>query len=149
MHASLTLLVIYIDNLDLQNLQCKLVSKLLIISEKNKSQHFFIRKGFNEVCCYSIQWRNEFTICRIYIKSGSSRAFDRRPTEAYGIERKLPSNGVETSSRAAISTSPETSHLRENKVDSSVNATTITQSISEMVDGLSQPFWEWEQMNQS
>ncbi|XP_010514776.1 PREDICTED: putative NAC domain-containing protein 61 [Camelina sativa] len=93
--------------------------------------------------------RNEFSICRIYIKSGSSRAFDRRPTEAYGIERKVPSNRVETSSRVTISTSPETSHSGGNNVDLAVNATTInTQiSISEMVDGLSLPFWEWEQMN--
>ncbi|KAG7633284.1 NAC domain superfamily [Arabidopsis suecica] len=90
--------------------------------------------------------RPEFSICRIYIKSGSSRAFDRRPTEAYAIERNLPSNGVETSSRATISTSPETSHSGGNQVDLPVNATTITQSISDMVDGLSQPFWEWEQI---
>ncbi|CAB86913.1 NAC domain-like protein [Arabidopsis thaliana] len=82
-------------------------------------------------------------------KSGSSRAFDRRPTEAYAIERNLPSNGVETSSRATISTSPETSHSGGNQVDLPVNATTITQSISDMVDELSQPFWEWEQMNWS
>ncbi|XP_006291704.2 putative NAC domain-containing protein 61 [Capsella rubella] len=95
--------------------------------------------------------RNEFSICRIYIKSGISRAFDRRPTETYGIERRVPSNRVESSSRATTSTSLETSHSGGNKVDLSVNNanTSITQSISEMVDGLSQPFWEWEQMNWS
>lgn len=86
------------------------------------------------------------------MKSGSSRAFDRRPTEAYVIERNLPSSGVETSSRATMSNSPETSNSESggDNVDLPVNATTTTQqSISEMIDGLSQPFWEWEQVNWS
>ncbi|VVB04889.1 unnamed protein product [Arabis nemorensis] len=91
--------------------------------------------------------RHEFSLCRIYIKSGSSRAFDRRPIETYGIERKLPINGVETSFRATISTSPETSYSGGDQVDLPVTNASTTQSNSEMVDGLSQPFWEWEQLN--
>ncbi|CAF1708212.1 hypothetical protein Bca4012_006063 [Brassica carinata] len=131
--------------------------------------------------------RHKFSVCRIYIKSGSSRAFDRRPTEGSGTETKLPSNGIETSSRnarpisieitqsnsemiagisqllerklpnngvetsscATISTSPETSYSGGgDQVQLPVNVTT-TQRISDMVDGLSQPFWEWEQLNWS
>ncbi|KAG2328025.1 hypothetical protein Bca52824_010753 [Brassica carinata] len=133
--------------------------------------------------------RHEFSVCRIYIKSGSSRAFDRRPTEGSRTETKLPSNEIETSSRntiptslettqsnsqmiagisqllerkvpntgvetsscasATISTSPETSYSGGgDQVQLPVNATT-TQRISDMVDGLSQPFWEWEQINWS
>ncbi|KAF8048855.1 hypothetical protein N665_2369s0001 [Sinapis alba] len=48
-----------------------------------------------------------------------------------------------------VSTSPETSYSGggdQSKLP--VNAST-TQTISEMVDGLSQPFWEWEQLNWS
>ncbi|CDY21229.1 BnaC03g53950D [Brassica napus] len=103
--------------------------------------------------CYSL--RHKFSVCRIYIKSGSSRAFDRRPTEemiagiSQLLERKLPNNGVETSSCATISTSPETSYSGGgDQVQLPVNVTT-TQRISDMVDGLSQPFWEWEQLNWS
>ncbi|CAF2086933.1 unnamed protein product [Brassica rapa] len=131
--------------------------------------------------------RHEFSVCRIYIKSGSSRAFDRRPTEGSGTETKVPSNGIETSSRnarpisiettqsnsemisgiskllerklpnnraersscATISTSPETSYSGGgDQVQLPVNVTT-TQRISDMVDALSQPFWEWEQLNWS
>ncbi|KAF8111214.1 hypothetical protein N665_0076s0202 [Sinapis alba] len=133
--------------------------------------------------------RHEFSVCRIYIKSGSSRAFDRRPTmEGSWTETKLPSNGIATSSRntiptslettqrnsemiagisqllernlpnnngvetssfATVSTSPETSYSGGgDQVQLPVNATT-TQRISDMVDGLSQPFWEWEQLNWS
>ncbi|KAH0893008.1 hypothetical protein HID58_055437, partial [Brassica napus] len=65
--------------------------------------------------------RHKFSVCRIYIKSGSSRAFDRRPTEGSGTETKLPSNGIETSSRNARPISIE-----------------ITQSNSEMIAGISQ-----------
>ena len=65
------------------------------------------------------------------------------------LERKLPNNGVETSSCATISTSPETSYSGGgDQVQLPVNVTT-TQRISDMVDGLSQPFWEWEQLNWS
>ncbi|CAN7100488.1 putative NAC domain-containing protein 61 [Brassica rapa] len=131
--------------------------------------------------------RHEFSVCRIYLKSGSSRAFDRRPTEGSGTETKLPSNGIETSSHnarpisiettqsnsemiagiskllerklpnnraersscATISTSSETSYSGgEDQVQLPVNVTT-TQRISDMIDGLSQPFWEWEQLNWS
>ncbi|KAJ0248251.1 putative NAC domain-containing protein 61 [Hirschfeldia incana] len=194
-------------------------------------------KGIDETAGVSTipKLRHEFSVCRIYIKSGSSRAFDRRPTEAYAIERRLPRFGIETSSRATatqsnsemvdglsqvrerklpknsvetsscdtFTTSQETSYsgggdhvqlpvndtiqsipemvdglsqLRERKlpynevksrscatvstssetscsgggdqVQLPVNAST-TQTISEMVDGLSQPFWEWEQLNWS
>uniref|UniRef100_A0A0D3BGX4 NAC domain-containing protein n=1 Tax=Brassica oleracea var. oleracea TaxID=109376 RepID=A0A0D3BGX4_BRAOL len=121
------------------------------------------------------------------VRNHFSRAFDRRPTEGSGTERKLPSNGIETSSRnarpisieitqsnsemiagisqllerklpnngvetsscATISTSPETSYSGGgDQVQLPVNVTT-TQRISDMVDGLSQPFWEWEQLNWS
>ncbi|CAA7054221.1 unnamed protein product [Microthlaspi erraticum] len=108
-------------------------------------------KAVDERACVSTipKLRHEFSICRIYKKSGSSRAFDRRPTEDYGVERKPPNNGLETSSRATISRSLETSNSGGNQlVDLLVNATTL-QSNSEMVDGLSQPFWEWEQLNWS
>lgn len=101
-------------------------------------------------CFYSLQLRHEFSICRIYIKSGSSRAFDRRPTDNYGIERKPPNNGLETSSRATLSRSQETSQSGGNQlVDLLVNATTLQSNSEMMVDGLTQPFWEWEQLNWS
>ncbi|KAJ4890561.1 putative NAC domain-containing protein 61 [Raphanus sativus] len=196
-------------------------------------------KGIDETASASTipKLRHEFSVCRIYIKSGSSRAFDRRPTEAYVIERRLPRFGIETSSRATatqsnsemvgglsqlrerklpknsvetssydtFTTSQETSYsgggdqvqlpvndtttiqsiqemvdgpsqlrarkLPYNEVKSQSCATvstssetscsgggdqfqmpvnaSATQTISEMVDGLSQPFWEWEQLNWS
>ena len=64
-------------------------------------------------------------------------------------ERKLPKNSVETSSYDTFTTSQETSDSGGgDQVQLPVNAST-TQTISEMVDGLSQPFWEWEQLNWS
>ncbi|CAN8268322.1 unnamed protein product [Cochlearia groenlandica] len=89
------------------------------------------------------QLRNEFSLCRIYIKAGVSRAFDRRPTKAYEVERKLPNtNGVETSSHVIISNS----HDNNNSYSQDLPLNVTTQSNSEMVDGLLLPFWEWEQI---
>ncbi|XP_010541267.2 PREDICTED: NAC domain-containing protein 90 [Tarenaya hassleriana] len=93
--------------------------------------------------------RHEFSLCRLYVTSGSSRAFDRRPMEAYQMEGMLLSNGAEPSSRARMmgerASSSETSYSRGDHADLPENNTTQTNSA--MVDGLTQPFWEWEQLN--
>ncbi|KAF3541910.1 hypothetical protein F2Q69_00019168 [Brassica cretica] len=85
--------------------------------------------------------RHEFSLCRVYITSGSSRAFDRRPVGSLQTDRLLTSDvGVaETSFR--VGSSPETSMSGGEHVDLSVN--------TEMVDGLTEPMWEWEQLNWS
>ncbi|XP_010520443.1 PREDICTED: NAC domain-containing protein 90 [Tarenaya hassleriana] len=94
------------------------------------------------------QLRHEFSLCRLYITSGSSRAFDRRPMKAYQIEGMLPRNGAGPSSQvrtmAGRASSSETSYSRGDHADLPVNT---AQTSPEMVDGLTKPFWEWEKLN--
>ncbi|KAM0939793.1 putative transcription factor NAM family [Dioscorea sansibarensis] len=50
----------------------------------------------------SVQLRNEFSLCRVYIKSGCLRAFDRRPVGP-GVE--IQRMGIEASSTSSSSSS--------------------------------------------
>lgn len=90
--------------------------------------------------------RDEYSLCRVYITSGSSRAFDRRPVGDFQTERLMLTSDVaaaETSS-FRVESSPETSISGGEHVDHlSVNTEIM------MVDGLTEPIWEWEQLNWS
>lgn len=44
-----------------------------------------------------MQLRHEFSLCRIYVTSGNSRAFDRRPLEAAPTEEQPHVGGARTS----------------------------------------------------
>ncbi|CAN7121801.1 unnamed protein product [Brassica rapa subsp. narinosa] len=85
--------------------------------------------------------RHEFSLCRVYITSGSSRAFDRRPVGSLQTERLLTSDVGVAEISFRVGSSPETSMSGGEHVDLSVN--------TEMVDGLTEPMWEWEQLNWS
>lgn len=83
--------------------------------------------------------RHEFSLCRVYVTSGSSRAFDRRPVGVFQTERMLRSDVAVAETPFLVENSPETSISGGEHVDHSVSA--------EMVDGLTEPFWGWEQLN--
>ncbi|KFK23146.1 hypothetical protein AALP_AAs64104U000100 [Arabis alpina] len=84
--------------------------------------------------------RHEYSLCRVYVTSGSSRAFDRRPMGDLQTERLILTRNVaaaETSS-FRVESSPETSISGGEHVDLFLN--------TEMVDGLTEPIWDWEQL---
>ncbi|KAF3548870.1 hypothetical protein DY000_02000982 [Brassica cretica] len=83
--------------------------------------------------------RHEFSLCRVYITSGSSRAFDRRPVGVLQTRRMLTNDVAVADTSFIVGTSPEISMSGGEQVDLSVD--------TEMVDGLTEPIWEWEQLN--
>lgn len=84
--------------------------------------------------------RHEFSLCRVYITTGSSRAFDRRPVGVFQTERMLTSDvAVAETSMVRVESSPETSFSGGEHFDLSMN--------TELVDGLNEQIWEWEQLS--
>ncbi|RID41516.1 hypothetical protein BRARA_J01473 [Brassica rapa] len=83
--------------------------------------------------------RHEFSLCRVYITSGSSRAFDRRPMGIFQAERMLTRDVAVGERSVRVESSPEASMSEGGHGYLSVNG--------EMVDGLTEPIWEWEQLS--
>ncbi|XP_065865413.1 NAC domain-containing protein 90-like isoform X2 [Euphorbia lathyris] len=97
--------------------------------------------------------RHEFSLCRVYVASGSCRAFDRRPVEAVTREKQVLAGDTATTSAQntrmvdnAISSS-ETSNSAGDHGDLTSTRTEEESANWEMVDHLVQPFWEWEPLN--
>ncbi|KDP34427.1 hypothetical protein JCGZ_12708 [Jatropha curcas] len=92
--------------------------------------------------------RHEFSLCRVYITSGSFRAFDRRPLEAVARETQLLGYAATTSAQdhrmVDNSSSPDTSCSGGDHAD--LPGTAGSANV-DMVDGLPQPLWDWEQLN--
>ncbi|KAF9675249.1 hypothetical protein SADUNF_Sadunf09G0012400 [Salix dunnii] len=94
--------------------------------------------------------RHEFSLCRVYVVSGSFRAFDRRPLGAVTRETQhLPGvphlgDAATTSAQNLIivemTSSPETSYSGEDHVD---NPGTAASASWGLLDGLEPPAWEW------
>ncbi|KAG7610024.1 NAC domain superfamily [Arabidopsis suecica] len=82
--------------------------------------------------------RREFSLCRVYITTGSSRAFDRRPEGVLQTERMLTSDVAVAETSFRVESSLETSISGGEHIDVSMN--------TEFVDGLSEPMWDWEQL---
>ncbi|XP_050370997.1 NAC domain-containing protein 90-like [Argentina anserina] len=95
--------------------------------------------------------RNEFRLCRVYIVSGSSRAFDRRPLEATGDASHRQSDFTRasaTSSHHATMVMEKTSSSSDTHSNSGDRADLIAEiNYWEMNDDFQQPLWEWEQLN--
>ncbi|CAH8315984.1 unnamed protein product [Eruca vesicaria subsp. sativa] len=83
--------------------------------------------------------RHEFSLCRVYITTGSSRAFDRRPVEFFQTVQMLTSDVAVGETSVRVESSPEALMSGGNHDYPSTNG--------EMVDGLTEPIWEWEQLN--
>ncbi|KAK3408246.1 hypothetical protein EUGRSUZ_J00521 [Eucalyptus grandis] len=81
--------------------------------------------------------RHEFTLCRVYVVSGSSRAFDRRPLKL--VARETIQDGDGGGSSSGESASPSGSVI-ENNVGISHFMKTISMEKEE-------PIWDWEQFN--
>lgn len=91
--------------------------------------------------------RHEFSLCRVYIVSGSVRAFDRRPLETT-TDAEHKENQAGTSSQTTTTlentSSPETLCLEE---DNAGRTDAATNNDWDMNNGVEQPLWEWEQLN--
>ncbi|XVF46940.1 hypothetical protein PTKIN_Ptkin03bG0068800 [Pterospermum kingtungense] len=92
--------------------------------------------------------RHEFSLCRVYVVSGSFRAFDRRPLEAVSRRTQLPDNKATTSSERATvmetTSSSGTSHSGGDHLD---HPEASEDDIWQMVNDLPEPPIEWEEMN--
>ncbi|KAH7541772.1 NAC domain-containing protein 90 [Ziziphus jujuba] len=109
--------------------------------------------------------RHEFSLCRVYVVSGSFRAFDRRPLEVTSETQHQGDTAVTSSQNTAM----ETQHQGGTAVTSSQNTAMVQKTSSpetsysggdradpreaggstdwDMNDDLEQPLWEWEQLN--
>ncbi|CAN1171265.1 NAC domain-containing protein 90 [Linum perenne] len=98
-----------------------------------------------------MQLRHEFSLCRIYVVSGTFGAFDRRPLEA------ATSGGMQVASDHMM---PSSSAQGPNTVVERTNSTETSNSGGdqgfsgvagiddmEMVDALEEPFVDWDQLD--
>ncbi|KAK9938997.1 hypothetical protein M0R45_015707 [Rubus argutus] len=102
--------------------------------------------------------RHEFRLCRVYVVSGSSRAFDRRPLEARGDPSRRQSDIM-----GASTSSSHKSAMVAEKTSSSSSTPSYSGDLADLQgetsgginssndwalnDDLQQPLWEWEQLN--
>ncbi|XP_065867654.1 NAC domain-containing protein 90-like [Euphorbia lathyris] len=93
--------------------------------------------------------RHEFSLCRVYVTSGSCRAFDRRPVEAVTRETQvLVGDTATTSAQNTRMVDNASSSETSNSAGDHGDLTRIPESANwEMVDHLVQPLWEWEPLN--
>ncbi|PRQ32462.1 putative transcription factor NAM family [Rosa chinensis] len=94
--------------------------------------------------------RHEFRLCRVYIVSGSSRAFDRRPPEGSGYASHRRSNltgASASSSHQAAMVAEKTSSSSDTRSNSGDQADFQAENNDLEMDDDLQPLWEWEQLN--
>ncbi|XVE59598.1 hypothetical protein DITRI_Ditri05aG0058700 [Diplodiscus trichospermus] len=92
--------------------------------------------------------RHEFSLCRIYVVSGSFRAFDRRPLEAVSRGTQLHDNKAATSSERATITETTSSSGTSNSGGAHSDPPEASEDdIWQMVNDMPEPPLGWEQMN--
>ncbi|KAI3420551.1 NAC domain-containing protein [Psidium guajava] len=79
--------------------------------------------------------KREFTLCRVYVVSGNSRAFDRRPPEAVARETTIQGGYGAGSSGGGGCGDPSLSGIVAGNAESSNQWETAS---------LEEPFWDWE-----
>ncbi|KAL2331913.1 hypothetical protein Fmac_019494 [Flemingia macrophylla] len=98
--------------------------------------------------------RHEFSLCRVYVISGSFRSFDRRPLEGSrvvdGDRGGASTSAQQRATQLDGSSSSETSHSGGGDnvahVPEAVAGPSGTSWINES-DRVEEPLWEWEQLN--
>nr|UBT01678.1 NAC transcription factor 74 [Litchi chinensis] len=92
--------------------------------------------------------RHEFSLCRVYVTSGSLRAFDRRPLEAVAQQTQPLADGATSSSHNTImasrTSSPDTSYSGEDNVDLPESSGATNERVAGYVEP---PLWDWEDLN--
>ncbi|WCJ41853.1 NAC domain containing protein 90 [Euphorbia peplus] len=93
--------------------------------------------------------RHEFSLCRVYVTSGSSRAFDRRPLEV--VTREIQVLVGDTATTSAQNTkmvdNASSSETSNSAGDHGDLPRTAENANWEMIDNLVEPLWEWESLN--
>ncbi|KAJ7981190.1 NAC domain containing protein [Quillaja saponaria] len=105
-----------------------------------------IEEAPNQSSSTTPKLRHEFSLCRVYVISGSFRAFDRRPPEIMVRESQLHGDRAATSSQNTVmmerSSSSETSNSGGDQTD--LPGVAGSTEDLEINDDLEQPLWEWE-----
>ncbi|KAG8655095.1 hypothetical protein MANES_04G002000v8 [Manihot esculenta] len=91
--------------------------------------------------------RHEFSLCRVYVISGSFRAFDRRPLEAAAIDNRLVRNTATSAQDTRIVDNTSSSETSYSGGDHAYPSGAEGSANWEMVEDLVQPLWDWEQLN--
>ncbi|KAI6669800.1 hypothetical protein NL676_004685 [Syzygium grande] len=87
--------------------------------------------------------RHEFALCRVYVVSGSSRAFDRRPLELVVAETIQGGDGGSGSGGGYGVSVSSSGSVTENSAGISRYTETTTSTSMETEE----PIWDWEQLN--
>ncbi|KAK7335621.1 hypothetical protein VNO80_27561 [Phaseolus coccineus] len=95
--------------------------------------------------------RHEFSLCRVYVISGSFRSFDRRPLEMargeLGVDEDRDAASTSGQQRAPVvdgSSSSDTSHSGDAHIhEAGAGSSGIHLNTSNRVE---EPFWEWEEL---
>ena len=96
----------------------------------------------------SFQLRHEFSLCRVYVISGSFRAFDRRPIELTRNTQDQEGDhaGTSTQNTTVVERAASSSETSSSGDPADLPRAAATTDW-EMNDDLQQPLWEWEQLN--
>ncbi|KAK9279885.1 hypothetical protein L1049_013568 [Liquidambar formosana] len=100
--------------------------------------------------------RHEFSLCRVYVISGSFRAFDRRPPGAFDqctpetvtkkiMNQQVHGDGSKNAKAVEETSSPKGSYSGGHHVDLP-DQTAAGSTNLQVVDGV-EPLWEWEQLD--
>ncbi|KAF8018044.1 hypothetical protein BT93_H3063 [Corymbia citriodora subsp. variegata] len=84
--------------------------------------------------------KREFTLCRVYVVSGTSRAFDRRPLEAVAVETTIQGGGRAASTGGQGGRCGDVSSSGIVAGDAGSSNRWETASSEE-------PMWDWDQLN--
>ncbi|XP_030456702.1 NAC domain-containing protein 90-like [Syzygium oleosum] len=106
-----------------------------IISPPNSNSSSSSMPGF--------RLRHEFALCRVYVVSGSSRAFDRRPLELVVAETIQGGDGESGSGGGYGGSVSSSRSVTENSAGISRYRETTTSTSMETEE----PIWDWEQLN--
>ena len=118
----------------------------------------YIILNFVILLCFNLQLREEFSLCRVYIKSKCLRAFDRRPSASTMIGTgdemvnhyvQYQRSGQETK-RLADHDQPTTTLLDQSSTRDHANPNSQTTEINDnwdmAVDDNYDTVWEWDMM---
>ncbi|KAI6669093.1 hypothetical protein NL676_003978 [Syzygium grande] len=86
-----------------------------------------------------LRLRHDFTLCRVYVVSGCSRAFDRRPLELVAGETI---QGVDGDGGSGSKSTTPSGSAKENNAGISRSMETTSMEMEE-------PIWDWDQLNWS
>ncbi|KAK4255256.1 hypothetical protein QN277_008275 [Acacia crassicarpa] len=102
----------------------------------------------NQSAAFIPTLRHEFSLCRVYVISGSFRAFDRRPLEAGFQGDGASGSGAATGIHGEGGrSSSDTSNSGAEHAEAGGGSSSTNQNNANDEETVQEPLWEWEQLN--